>query len=315
MDVKKILSHVLWHAEKWVLGFLLLIFVRVMIGHMANLFVDNVNIDQFTVKVIQKEDLLASLSVMKEKEFNNMMDAIAKPASYKHVSERNLFSIATEKVVDQSEPVQTNTDKDEDGIPDEWELKYGLDPDNPKDAGMDNDKDSFSNLDEYIHATDPNDKESFPGKLKLNVKNIFKKKVQIRFFGYVELPGGANELQINWGKNTEFPKVGQKIHGYEILDFTKDIQKRFNPLIGDYEIVDESFIRIQKQGADPIKLIVNKPAFEKELFAVIQDFTTGEEFVVHGGAKIKSYEVLDIMPTRVIIVRNKKIYTLTLERR
>lgn len=305
----------LWHAEKWVLGLLLLAFVRVMIGHITSLFVDNVNIDQFTVKVIQKEDLLASLSVMKDKKFNHMMDAIAKPASYKRIYERNLFSIAREKVIDQTEPVQTSTDKDEDGMPDEWELKYGLEPENPKDAAMDNDTDSFSNLDEYIHATDPNDKESFPGKLKLNVKNIFKKKVQIRFFGYVELPGGANELQINWGNNTEFPKVGQKIHGYEILDFTQDIQKRFNPLIGDYEIVDESYIRIQKQGADPIKLIVNKPAFEKELFAVIQDFTTGEEFVVHGGAKIKSYEVLDIMPTRVIIVRNKKIYTLTLERR
>jgi len=46
-------------------------------------------------------------------------------------------------------------DKDNDGIPDWWEEKYGLDPEDPSDAKSDPDKDSFSNLEEYKKGTNP----------------------------------------------------------------------------------------------------------------------------------------------------------------
>lgn len=47
-------------------------------------------------------------------------------------------------------------DTDGDGIPDEWEIKNGLNPNDPKDAGLDNDKDGLTNLEEYKHNTNPN---------------------------------------------------------------------------------------------------------------------------------------------------------------
>ena len=40
-------------------------------------------------------------------------------------------------------------DSDNDGIPNDWEQKYGLDWTNPKDAEEDPDKDGFTNLEEY----------------------------------------------------------------------------------------------------------------------------------------------------------------------
>jgi hypothetical protein len=49
----------------------------------------------------------------------------------------------------------SDTDTDNDGIPDDWEAYYGLDPNNPTDANNDNDNDSIINLDEYINYTDP----------------------------------------------------------------------------------------------------------------------------------------------------------------
>ena len=61
---------------------------------------------------------------------------------------------------------QTNTDADSlgnicdddddgDGLPDIWELAFGLDPLNPSDAFIDSDDDGVSNFDEFQAGTDP----------------------------------------------------------------------------------------------------------------------------------------------------------------
>ena len=46
-------------------------------------------------------------------------------------------------------------DADGDGIPDEWEAKYGLKPNDKSDADLDLDKDGLANLQEYILGTNP----------------------------------------------------------------------------------------------------------------------------------------------------------------
>jgi hypothetical protein len=40
-------------------------------------------------------------------------------------------------------------------MPDEWEKKYGLDPNDPSDAAKDLDGDGYTNLEEYLNGTDP----------------------------------------------------------------------------------------------------------------------------------------------------------------
>jgi hypothetical protein len=46
-------------------------------------------------------------------------------------------------------------DSDGDGIPDWWELKYGLDPSDPSDAAKDCNGDGYSNIEKYINGIDP----------------------------------------------------------------------------------------------------------------------------------------------------------------
>lgn len=46
-------------------------------------------------------------------------------------------------------------DSDNDGMPDEWELKFKLNPQDAADAAQDKDKDGFTNVEEYLNGTDP----------------------------------------------------------------------------------------------------------------------------------------------------------------
>ncbi|HEU0040189.1 MAG TPA: hypothetical protein VFR76_13050, partial [Verrucomicrobiae bacterium] len=54
----------------------------------------------------------------------------------------------------------STSDRDGDGMPDEWELANQLDPDNPADAAADADGDGYTNLEEYRAGTDPRDPAS-----------------------------------------------------------------------------------------------------------------------------------------------------------
>ncbi len=56
-----------------------------------------------------------------------------------------------------SDTITLRLDTDGDGMPDSWEVAYGLDPDNPADASGDLDGDGISNLEEYHNNSSPAD--------------------------------------------------------------------------------------------------------------------------------------------------------------
>jgi hypothetical protein len=52
-------------------------------------------------------------------------------------------------------------DADGDGMPDFWEVTYGLNPTNSNDANIDSDGDTMTNYEEYIAGTNPKDPQSY----------------------------------------------------------------------------------------------------------------------------------------------------------
>ena len=63
-------------------------------------------------------------------------------------------------------------DTDEDGIPDEWEKKYGLDPNDPSDANKDQNGDGYTNLEKYLNGIDPKMKAVDYTKPENNVNSL-----------------------------------------------------------------------------------------------------------------------------------------------
>lgn len=49
----------------------------------------------------------------------------------------------------------SHKDSDNDGIPDNWETKQGLNPKNAADASLDRDKDGYTNIEEYLNSVVP----------------------------------------------------------------------------------------------------------------------------------------------------------------
>lgn len=50
---------------------------------------------------------------------------------------------------------QVPPDSDSDGMPDEWERRYGLNPLDPSDGNLDKDHDGYRNIEEFLNRTDP----------------------------------------------------------------------------------------------------------------------------------------------------------------
>ncbi|MCD6383490.1 MAG: VCBS repeat-containing protein [Thermoplasmata archaeon] len=56
--------------------------------------------------------------------------------------------------------IYNESDYDNDGLPNSWEEKYGLDIYDPTDANVDTDGDGLTNLQEYLNGTDPTDRDT-----------------------------------------------------------------------------------------------------------------------------------------------------------
>lgn len=83
-------------------------------------------------------------------------------------------------------------DSDNDGLTDDWEVRYGLNPKDPNDAHLDLDGDGFTNFEEYEAKTDPTDPKSHPDyfdslKLVLPLKET---KLPFVFEKVMKLPSG-----------------------------------------------------------------------------------------------------------------------------
>ena len=88
--------------------------------------------------------------------------------------------------------VKVEVDSDNDGLPNDWEKKHGLNPNDAADRDADPDNDGFTNLEEYKAGTDPRDPKSHPDyadslSSASELKQTF---LPFWFKSYTPIPGG-----------------------------------------------------------------------------------------------------------------------------
>ena len=93
----------------------------------------------------------------------------------------------------QEETKKIVLDADADGLPDEWEKKYGLNSADASDANADADMDGFTNAEEYAAKTDPTNKKDHPDYLD-SLKIVLPLKETHMPFVFI----GARQVAAGW---------------------------------------------------------------------------------------------------------------------
>lgn len=165
-------------------------------------------------------------------------------------------------------------DNDGDSLPNEFEAKYDfLDPDNPRDAGADQDKDWFTNLEEHEAETSLTDQKEHPplarrlrfiGSMRRSLDITFKNLIKNRAEDPQKWDIMLNVLE---GKRlrTRIKRIGDSVGDYKIVAARFKEEKIKDPKMNNAErTVDRSEVDLQREGdEDVITLVVGQKSYEK----------------------------------------------------
>ena len=161
-------------------------------------------------------------------------------------------------------------DADGDGLPDEWEKRFGFNVNDASDAEKDTDGDGFTNLEEYLAKTDPTDAKDHPDyldslKVTLPLKQTY---LPFVFTKATQVPGGwrcefFDPKKKGVGSTGRFTaKVGEELagYGYVVEKYeTKSEKREKKGMKGMYFNVDVSEATlVRKSDGKVVKLVLNQ---------------------------------------------------------
>ena len=131
---------------------------------------------------------------------------------------------------DENAAADETWDSENDGMPDEWEKKFALDPFSD-DAGLDPDTDGFTNLEEFQGGTDPKDAKSHPPRFAfLRVRSIDVEPFPFSFNGSkMKGADGEYKFAVKDAKGRDwYVKKGQELAktGFVLKDFSSAMEER-----------------------------------------------------------------------------------------
>ncbi len=205
-------------------------------------------------------------------------------------------------------PKAEERDTDLDGIPDAWELKYGLNP-NLDDAQGDADGDGYSNLEEYLHGTNPQDPHDHPPPvIKLHWVRIARQILPLTFQS-IQHPAPGEVRYVLKNKRIQrdyYVQIGDVVEGYEIVaceEKKEEIKKPGLPAI----IEDVSVLQIRKDG-QTLALTLGQDASQGDMVAELVFLIDNTVFRVKVGDTITlqhiSYKIVDIQKNSVVVFDN-----------
>lgn len=177
-------------------------------------------------------------------------------------------------------------DNDNDGLPNEWEIAHGLNPNDPSDANKDSDGDGFTNLEEYKLGFDMKDPKSHPDYLE-----------------YLSLAGKPETTKLQFYFKDVNPLPGNK-HRFTFMDLVKKDRFTKRPIVysvrEEEEIVDESgkhktgysVVSYEKKQAE--KVIKGSGGLKKMVdvdTVVIRNTATKKELKLVIGEKVTPVDV------------------------
>ena len=211
----------------------------------------------------------------------------------------------------QPEPEKVAVDTDGDGLPDDWEAKYGLNV-AQNDADADKDGDGFTNAEEHAAGTDPSDKNSHPDYFDSLRLVLPLKETVLPFYlrSYMKTPGGIKleffdpKRRNDYGKNGyRYPVlVGEAIGdtGFTAKSFEQREKKVKIKGASVERTVDVSAVTIvRKKDGKELELALDEKRKPVDVQATLE-FSRGETktFVVVPGGTIDlygtKYKVVDV---------------------
>jgi len=190
-------------------------------------------------------------------------------------------------------------DRDGDGIEDEIEVKFGLDPFNVNDAIQDLDGDGFSNVEEHEFGSDMSDpKQAPPPGKKLRIAKVIRLPLNLLFKGILEKHDGI-AFQINSVESgrSYFKGVGEIVEGYVIRSSSPDAPA--GPTL------------ILQKGNAHLPLVRGKARKTEEWRVILISLLHGERFPSQMNVMLRvndeiyvrgyTYKVVDINRSEVLI--------------
>ncbi|MBU0715958.1 MAG: hypothetical protein KJ964_11430 [Verrucomicrobia bacterium] len=200
-------------------------------------------------------------------------------------------------------PKAKTKDSDLDGLPDEWELKYGLNP-NADDALQDDDADGFTNLEEYQAGSNPCNADAHPSFAeKLRVIKIGRTPMPLSFQGVQRL--STNDVRFLL-KNRQlrrdtYAKLGDTVNGYKLVKYE---EKKIKVRKKTFDVDEDVSVLTVSKDNKIIPLTINREN-QGEIGASLIFLVDQTKMVVKLGDVIKlknnSYKIIDIKKDTVIL--------------
>jgi len=208
--------------------------------------------------------------------------------------------------------IKTEQDLDGDGIPNDAEQKYGLNPNDPDDALYDMDNDGFSNLFEIENGTNPRDPASHPPYWwRLRLKDVKQIELPIRFMALNdnnssdkkewELQFNSPHPRIKGRVVSTFCRIGEIVEienrEYRVEDVirsskTVKLEKGVRGSNDATRLVDTSKALLTEiisdeasRAPDKLSMTIAQPAYSSDKRPVLEDvgFPGGREYALRIG--------------------------------